>query len=147
MAFTTAFTLETLVFSRQMWTKLSLGIVFATVMLLIFWCVWTTIGAGTGFSVFGTFYRLKLRLVNMTTDLQDNILEPRPDAGDGEGGGGNRSRISRGAFGFIRRRRRGSTFSTQIVGDDQAGGKAHGDPSDDTGSKLGKANAQQGSAV
>ena len=118
VAFATAFCLETLVFSRQMWAKVSVGVVFAIVILLISWCVWTMIGAMADFSVFGTFYGLKDRLVNFTMGLRGEAVEAQPDAGHREGDDETRSRILEGIFSFTRRWR-GSTFSTQVVGDDQ----------------------------
>ena len=121
VAFTTAFCLETLVFNRQMWAKLSVGIVFAVVMLLISWCVWIMIGAAADFNVFEIFYGLKVRLVGFTKGLRDGAVEPQPDAEYREGDDENRSGILEGVFSFTRRWR-GSTFSTQVVGDDQIRG-------------------------
>ena len=42
IAFTAAFSIEALAFSRQLWVKLSVGIVLAVIVLLITWCIWAT---------------------------------------------------------------------------------------------------------
>ena len=67
VAFTTAFGVETLGFSRQTWAKLSVGITFMTMTLLVAWCVWTMAEDSINFSAFGTFYDLKVRLVHYFT--------------------------------------------------------------------------------
>lgn len=89
VAFTTALGLESLVFSQQIWTKLSVGAVLVMVMLLISWCVWTTMQGWTDFSVVGTFYGLKNRLVHFTMGLRDEAIVPQPDVVDNEDGGGH----------------------------------------------------------
>ena len=40
IAFTAAFSLEALVFSRQVWARLSVGVALAMMALLTTWCVW-----------------------------------------------------------------------------------------------------------
>ena len=113
IAFTTAFSLETILSSRQKWAKLPVGIVLAIVILLISWCVRTTMGPRSDFSVLGRVHLLKDRLVDFTRRLRGKTPEPGPDAGDGEGG--NRQSEGRSlqqsgtlmdAFKFLRGRRR-----------------------------------------
>ena len=98
VAFTTAFGLETLVFSRQTWAELSVGIIFVTMTLLVAWCVWTMMEDSIDFSAFGTFYDLKDRLVHFTTGLRGEAVEPRPDAVDTGNGDGNQSGDPEGGF-------------------------------------------------
>ena len=124
IAFTAAFGLEALVFSRQLWARLSVGVVLAMVVLLISWCVWTTRGARSDFSVLERVHFLKDRLVGFTRRLRGKTPEPGPDAEDGEGGnnkneGGSfqQSGTLTGAFKFLRGRRRHRTSTpTSLVG-------------------------------
>lgn len=144
VAFAAAFGLETLVFSRQMWTKLSVGIAVAMMILLISWCIWTTIEVGTDFSVFDSVHRLKDHLVVFTKGLRGKGSELGSDTGDGEGddtkgksGRFYRSGQLKEAFDFVRRRRGVSTSST-LVGFNQAMGNGSSRPSDSTGLEMGK---------
>lgn len=123
VAFTTAFCLETLVFSRQMWAKLSVGIVFAMVMLLISWCIWITIGASAHFSVVGILDGLKHHIVDFPMGLRGEAVESQPDAGHREVDDRNQLRILEGVFSFIRRWR-GSASLAQVFRDDRIGGNA-----------------------
>ncbi|KAF9782854.1 hypothetical protein BJ322DRAFT_179603 [Thelephora terrestris] len=79
VSFTTAIGLETLVSTPQIRTKVSVGAVFAMVMLLIFWCVWITIEGRTDVGVFSAINRL----VCPTVCPRGNTAQPPPD-GDGE---------------------------------------------------------------
>ena len=142
MAFTAAFSLETLVYSHQTWTKLSTAGALAMMIFLICWCIWTTVEAGIDFSALGSVHRLKDKLVKFTKGLRGNVSEPRPDAGDGEdedsqGKSGKfyRSGSFKQVFNFARRRRGVSTSSTLV-------GNWSGRPSDTTGVELGKINGR-----
>jgi len=121
MAFTTAFCLETIVFSRQRWTRLSVGVILAIMILLIIWCIWTTIEAGTDFSVFGRVHRLKNQLVAFIRGLRGNVSEPGSDAGDDEDGESQaeslksgRWRPWKGVSNFTRQERETSTPLTLL---------------------------------
>lgn len=152
MAFTTAFGLETLVFSHQTWTKLSAGIALALMILLISWCIWTTVEAGTDFSVFGSVHHLKDQLVKFTRGLRGEASGPMPDAGDGEDGdsqGGSEKFYQLGplkeALKFARRRR-GVSMNSTLVGVNVGNGSSR--PSDSTGVEMSKfKNNGPGSAV
>lgn len=113
----TAFALETLVFGRQVWAKISVGFVFAVGMLLISWFVGATMAGQTDFSVFGTIYNLKHRLLQFTRGLRGEAVGSLPDAVHRE------SDVLEGIFSFIRQWRE-STFPAQVVRDDQIGGNA-----------------------
>jgi hypothetical protein len=85
IAFTTAFCLETLVFSHQAWAKLSVGIAFAVMVLsgvLVF------SGSQWNPRLVPTFqaivHLLKDRLVGFTRGLRGGNPEPGLDAGDSE---------------------------------------------------------------
>ena len=124
MAFSTAFVLETVAFSHQLWAKLSVGVVLAIVIFLISWCIWTTIEAGEDFSVCSTVHHLKVNFVGFTRGLRGKPREPGSDAGhreDGEGqcenGKLRRSGTLKEAFRFFRRKRGISTTSTLVSTD------------------------------
>ena len=151
MAFTAAFSLETLVFSRQTWTKLSVGIALALMILLISWCIWATVEFGTDFSSLGGVHNLKNELVKFTRGLRGKDSGSEPDAGDGGDGDrqGNRGKFYRsgswkGAFDFVRRRR-GLSMSSTLVGANLANAPSR--PSDSTGVEMGKRNNKPGNAV
>lgn len=123
LMFTTALGLETLVFSRQMWARLSLGLGFATMILLVLWCIWTTVAARTGFCASSRVDRLKSRLAGFARDLRSKTPGPRAGAEDGEGGAdqGNRRGILtlREAFDFVWRARRRTTLGSSTLADDK----------------------------
>ena len=151
MAFTVAFTLETLLFSRQTWSKLSAGIAIAMMMLLISWCIWTTVEVGTDFSSLGGVHRLKEHLVKFTRGLRGKFSEPGSDGGADEEGDrrGKRGKFYRSgplkeAFDFVRRRR-GVSMSSTLVGANLANGLSR--PSDSTGVEMGKRNSTPGVAL
>ena len=146
VAFTTAFGLETLVFSRQTWTKISAGIMFAMVTLLIAWCVWTMIEGQTEFSVFGTFSGLKDRIVHFTTGLRGEAVEPRQDVVGTENGTAIDREAWKGASWFMWGRSRGHTSST-FVGDDPTGRNASSDPPDNVGVIMSEIRGNQVSEV
>jgi len=83
MAFTTAFGLEALLFSSETWARLPVGIVLATMVLLISWCVGTTFEAKTDFSALDRVHVLKDHLVDFTRKLRGKGSEPELDVGDG----------------------------------------------------------------
>ena len=134
IAFTVAFSLEALVFSRQMWARLSVGIALAMMILLISWCVWTATNARAGSCVFGCVHLLTDRLVDFTRGLRGKITNPGPnDEGSGDQGkGGSNQRLGtfKEAFEFIRgrRRQRASTSSTLVGVNLTEGDKSSGQP-------------------
>ena len=83
MAFTTAFSLEALLFSSEMWARLPVGIVLAMMVLLITWCVGTTFEAKKDFSALGRAHEFKDRLVDFTRKLRGKASEHVIDVGDG----------------------------------------------------------------
>jgi len=120
--FTAAFSLETLFFSSESWTKLPVGIALLMVILLILWCVWTTLQPGTYFSVSGRAHDFKNRLVYFVRGLWSYTSNSRLDAGDAgsyddqdTGGMLNQLRTLKEAFDRLRRvrrrRRRGTTLT------------------------------------
>jgi hypothetical protein len=147
MAFANAFILEALVFSRQMWTKITVGIALAMMILLISWCIGTTLEAGADFSVHDSVHRLKDRLVKFTRGLRGKVSGPGPDVGDGKdkdkeqkSGGLYRSGPSKGTFNF-RLRRRGVSKCVTLV----SVGPTADHPSDSTGVEIN--NKEPGDAV
>ena len=76
-AFTAAFCLETIVFSHQLWVKLSVGVVLVLAMaiLLASWCVGIVIEA-KNFSVRETLHHLKDQLVDLTRSLRGKTFRP-----------------------------------------------------------------------
>ena len=84
IAFTTAFGLEALVFSSQLWAKLPIGIVLAVILLLISWCAWTAMVDEKDFSNSGGGYPWWYFIVGLTSRLRGLIPEPTPDGGGGE---------------------------------------------------------------
>lgn len=144
MAFTAAFSLETLVFSHQIWTKLSVGIAFVMMALLISWCIWTTIEAGTDFSALGSAHHLKDKLVKFTRGLRGKVSEPVPSTEGGEDGDYQRKfGPFKEAFNFVRRRRGISTSSTLVP----TVGNGSRRPSDSTGVEMGKISNKEPDAV
>ena len=136
MSFAASFCLETVVFSHQLWVKFSVGVALAMIILLISWCIWTSIEAGADFSVFGSIHDLKDRLVNFTRGLRGPVPKPVSSAGERESGNGRgenrRSSLSgtlKEAFSRFRRNRGISTSST-LVGHNPAGSKVVFRPSD-----------------
>ena len=83
IAFTTAFCLESLVFTHQLWVRLPVGITLMVIVFLVFWCIWTSIGAGKYLhGVFGGSCRLKNRLADLARRLRDKSRETEQDAGE-----------------------------------------------------------------
>lgn len=85
IAFTTAFGLEVLLFSSEMWTKVPVGVTLALMVLLISWCVWTALEAKKDISILGGVHSLKESLVELTRGLRGRTSEPGPDIGDNGG--------------------------------------------------------------
>ena len=108
VTFTTAFGLETLVYSQQIWTKISVGFVFAMVMLLIAWCVWTTT-EGNKFRRLWRFLSSGRRLFGLPVRPRGNIHEPRQDVRDCGNGNENQSGTCKDIK--LTRRRRGVSAS------------------------------------
>ena len=144
VAFTTAFTLETLLFSEELWARIPVAAVLLIVTLLISWCIGTTFEAETDFSALGSVHVLKDHLVNFTRGLRGKATEPelhegdaRDDEGQGTGGmlkpTGSLKTFSRP----WRRRKRASTNAT-LVG--SPGSKGSYGPPDGAGVEMGEMN-------
>jgi hypothetical protein len=148
MAFATAFGLETLVFSHQVWARLSVGITLAMMILLILWCIWTTIEAGSNFSVLGIAHQLKNRLVRFTRRLRGKTPYPGPVPGDCEDEDGRRKSEKPHRLGSLKeafnlfRRRRGISTSSTLVSHPVAGNRLSR-PSDSTGVEMGEINDKE----
>ena len=84
IAFTSAFSLEALLFSKELWTRLPVAIVLGLMALLISWCIWTSLEAKVDFSVFEQVHVFKDRLVKFTRSLRGKTSEPGVEAGNGE---------------------------------------------------------------
>jgi len=96
VAFLTAFGLEALLYSSELWARLPVGVVLTMIVLLISWCVWTTLEAKGDFSLLERVHVLKDGLVGFTGRLRGKTSESRSDtgvAGD-EGGQGKIERLS-----------------------------------------------------
>ena len=59
IAFPTAFGLEVLLFSSELWARLPVGVVLTVIVMLISWCVWTMLEAKSGFNVLVRVHALK----------------------------------------------------------------------------------------
>ena len=111
-AFFTAFGLETLLFSSELWAKLPVGVVLAMMVILISWCIWTTLEAGGDISFLGWAHALKGVLAGFIRRLQGKATESGPD--EGNGGDRDRQGKSRALKEVFNRLRppRGHRFST-----------------------------------
>lgn len=122
IAFLSAFGLEALLFSDELWTRLPVGVVLAIIILLISWCVSTTLEAKADFSFCRGVHAWKDGLVNFTRGLRGKTPESGSDAGDptyddgpGKGGMLRRSETFKEAFNRLRpRRARASTSATLV---------------------------------
>ena len=74
VAFTAAFTLETLLFSDGLWARISVAAVLLIVTLLISWCIGTTFETETDFSALGSIHVVKDRLVQFTRSLRGKAM-------------------------------------------------------------------------
>ena len=114
MMFTIAFSLETLLFNRQIWMRISVGVALATMIFLVSWCVWTAATAKPDSRIPSKVHLMKGYLVDFTTGLPGRILKPGLDVGSGGGGDGQgnrgekflRSGTLKEAFNFTRGLRR-----------------------------------------
>ena len=151
IAFTTAFALEALLYSSELWTRLPVGIVLAMMALLISWCVWTSLEAKADYSVLDRVDDLKNRLVDFTRDLRGKTSEHGSDAtgggnNDGQSNSGklNRSGTLKEAFDRIRWPRP-STSSTLV---NRTGSNGSRSTPDKTGVEMGgMSNGEAGNAV
>jgi len=82
VAFLSAFGLEVLLFSNGLWTRVPVGVILVMILMLISWCIWTTLEAKTDFSLLSSVHTLKDRLVDFTRDARGRTSEPGLDAGD-----------------------------------------------------------------
>jgi len=141
VAFLSAFGLEALLFSDGLWTRLPVGVVLVMILMLISWCIWTTLEAKTDFSVLISFRDLKDRLVGFTQGARGKTSEPGPGAGD-DGGQGRIRRLSRSETfkdaltRFRPRRSRASTAATLVNGRPGAAVKMDKIKRDDSGSAV-----------
>jgi hypothetical protein len=109
MGFATAFGLETLVYSKQAWARLSVGIALAVMLFLILWCIWMMIEAWIGFSLLEIVRSSSAWVVESTWGFGGNTPEPGQDNGDSKG-----ERVKLPLF----RWRRRSSRSSSLVGVD-----------------------------
>jgi len=100
IAFTTAFSLEALVFSSEFWAILPVGIVLAVMILLTSWCVWTRLEATWDLNVLDGVHVLRDRLVDFIRSLRG-----KTGTRDGEGDDG-RDGMLKEAFARFRQSRR-----------------------------------------
>lgn len=121
VAFLSAFGLEALLFSSGLWARLPVGVVLAMILMLISWCIWTTLEAKTDFSLLSSIDALKDRLVDFTQGARGKTSEHESGAGD-DGGQARIKPISRSATfkealtKFRPRRSRASTSATLVNG-------------------------------
>ena len=141
VAFLSAFGLEALLFSNGMWTRLPVGVVLVMILMLISWCIWTTLEAKTDFSVLTSVHDLKDRLVAFTQGARGKTSEPGSDAGD-DGGQGRIRPLSRSETfkealtRFRPRRSRASTSATLVNGRPGAALEMDKIKKDDSGSAV-----------
>ena len=135
IAFTTAFGLEALVFSSQLWAKLPVGIVLAMILLLISWCAWTAMVDEKDSSNSDGGHPWWDFIVGFTSRLRGLIPESTPDGGGGEDGNDQgegrdpqRSGPLKEALNFIRGRRKRASTSATLVNDNQPGSSGKRSP-------------------
>ena len=137
VSFLTAFGLEVLLYSDGLRARLPVGALLVMVVLLIFWCIWTTLEARVNFSLFGRVCVLKDGLVSfMTRRLSGKTSGPRSDVGGAAGSGGQGKiemlapRLSEGLKEVFNRlhlsRRSGDSISPAFV--NPTGNDEHGLP-------------------
>lgn len=125
ISFFTAFGLEVLLYSDELWTRLPVGILLAMIILLISWYICVVLETKGGFSLLRRHNVLKDGLVGFTRGLRGMTVQTGSDvmdggavdAGDGDGRGRVRrfSRLRTLKEGFNRllpRRQRVSTSTT-----------------------------------
>lgn len=113
ISFFTAFGLEALLYSDELWTRVPVGTLLATMIILIFWCVRTALEARADFSLLGKAHALKGGIVSFARRLRGKTPEPGPDTGSAGGGSDrgkiwmlSRSETLKEAFNRLRRPRR-----------------------------------------
>lgn len=123
VAFFTAFGLEALLFSSELWARLPVGIAVAMVVLLIVWCVWTAFETREDSRAGCCLDPLKDSLVEFTRGLRGKTSNPGPEVGDvgdadsqGKSGMLSRSETLKEAFGRFRRPRRPRASVSTLVG-------------------------------
>ena len=113
IAFLTAFGLEALLFSSELWARVPVGVVLTMTIMLISWCVWTTLEAKSDPSVLVGVHDLKDGLINFTRCLRGKTSGPLSDAVDVEIGRLSRLGTLKEAFNWPQRPRpMVSTFTT-----------------------------------
>ena len=145
VAFASAFGLEVLLFSDELWTRIPVATVLLIVMLLISWCIGTTFEAKTDFSALDRIHVLKDGLVKLTRGLRGKATEPgvyEGDTGDDYGqdtsGTLKRTGTLKEAFSrHWRRRQRASTSSTLV---NSPGSDGLRGPSGGAGVEMGEMN-------
>jgi len=145
VAFTTAFTLETLLFSEELWARIPVAAVLLIVTLLISWCIGTTFEAETDFSALGSVHVLKDHLVKFTRGLRGKATEPglyeegaRDDDGQGTGGMLKPTGTLKETFSRPWRRRKRASTNATLVG--SPGRKGSYGPPDGAGVEMGEMN-------
>ena len=148
IAFTAALSLEALVFSLQLWTKLPVAIVLGLMILLISWCIWTSLEGEKGISVLGGVRVFKEHLVEFARSLRGEIAEPELDAedagdDDGQGIGGTLDRTGslRVTLNRFRRPRRPRTSVSTLV--NPTGGNGSRSTPDKTAVEMGDMNEEE----
>ena len=134
--------------SHQMWMKLSVGIALAVMILPVFWTVWVTIEAGSGFSISTRVRLWKDRLL----DFKGGVPEPGSDTGhcggssdQGKSGKFRRSKTLKEVFNSIRRSPRQEASTSSKLNLTRSNGSCG--PPDGPGVEGEIKNKDQGSAV
>jgi hypothetical protein len=148
VTFTIAFGLETVLLSRQMWARISVGVALAMMVLLISWFAWAALAAKIDFGALSGVNLLKDYLVDSIVNHPGKTPEPKRIAGDSGGGDGegksekpHRSGTLKEAFTFIRRlRRQGASTSSTAADVKWVGSDGPCEPPDGAGTKIKKVN-------
>jgi len=149
IAFTSAFSLEALLNSSELWARLPVGVVLAMMALLISWCISTNLEAKLDFSVLVKVHDLKDRLVNFTRDLRGKTPELGPDTGGGghDDGTLQRSVTFKEAFARLRQLRRPRVSMSETLVDPTRSSGLYG-PRNGTTVEMGEINKEEsGNAV
>ena len=85
IAFLSAFGLEALLFSSELWTRLPVGVVLTIIVLLISWCVWTRLAAKGNISLLSIIDDLTVCLFYFARPLRGKTS----DSGSRAGGAGD----------------------------------------------------------
>ena len=142
ISFLVAFSLEVLLYSNGSRAKLSVGLVLAGMVLLICWCVSTSMETRTNFGLLGRVQVLKDDFVDFTRRLRGAASVSESDAGDvGDGDGQCGSGVPSRSETFVKPSNQtqglgGPTSSALVT---QTGDNGSGSP-DVTAVEMGEAN-------